>query len=98
MAGGILTIVVFFGLNLHIVERGQSLKNPKTGIFGQFLEPASSLWCIINSIITIGYGDTIPQTYYGRIITMTAIIIGILFSQIITVKLAKRLYQLKSYE
>jgi voltage-gated potassium channel len=98
MVGGIFFIVLFFGLNLQIVERGQSLKNPKTGIFGQFNEQASSLWCIINSIITIGYGDVIPQTYFGRTITMTAIFSGIILTQILTVKLAKRIYQLKSYE
>jgi len=46
----------------------------------------SSIWCIVISITTIGYGDTVPYTFLGRILIMIASIWGtFLISLIIAV-------------
>jgi hypothetical protein len=91
-------VVIFFGILLYLVERGQALKNPKTGAFGQFNEPITSLWCVLTSLITIGYGDVIPQTLYGRIVITVSFLFGLTLIHLITVKLAKRLYKLSANE
>jgi hypothetical protein len=53
---------------------------------------------VSTSLITIGYGDVIPQTLYGRIVITVSFLFGLALIHLITVKLAKRIYKLSSNE
>ena len=41
-----------------------------------------SLWLVIATMTTVGYGDTAPESWGGRILAMTAAVIGILLTAI----------------
>lgn len=53
-------IVIFFGLMIQAFERGQVLVNAKSQLTGQFEAGENALWLVINSLVTVGYGDIIP--------------------------------------
>ena len=36
----------------------------------------NSMWCVIITMATVGYGDFVPKTYLGRVITIMACIWG----------------------
>ncbi|CAF0890295.1 unnamed protein product [Adineta ricciae] len=57
---------------LWIVER--SIKTNDLYFFQTYTD---SLWFTINSMATIGYGDTWPQTLIGRLLTATLCCIGV---------------------
>jgi voltage-gated potassium channel len=62
----VLTIVTVFGTTMYVVEHGEN---------GYSSIPQSIYWAIV-TITTVGYGDIVPQTVIGKIISSISMIIG----------------------
>lgn len=62
----VLTVVVLLGTIMYVVERGE---NGFTSI------PQSIYWAII-TVTTVGYGDIVPHTILGKLISSVAMITG----------------------
>jgi polar amino acid transport system substrate-binding protein len=69
---GIAGFIILMGNLLWLVERNASTftKSYFPGIFESF-------WFIISSMSTAGFGDFVPHTWLGRIITTGVIVIGV---------------------
>ncbi len=65
-------VILLFGILLYFVERGSGTfsKNFFPGIF-------ESLWLVMSSITTVGFGDFVPHTWGGRAIILIEMVIGI---------------------
>ena len=50
---------------------------------------ANSMWFIIVTITTVGYGDAYPKTHFGRTVSSIACILGIFLISLITASLSK---------
>ena len=50
-----------------------------------------SLWCVIVTMGTVGYGDYHPSTYLGRVVTFIAAISGIIMASLLILTLSKYL-------
>ena len=48
----------------------------------------NSIWLIIVTMITVGYGDIFPKSHFGRFIIISASILGMLLVSMIVVSLA----------
>lgn len=62
----VLTVVVLLGTIMYVVEHGE---NGFTSI------PQSIYWAII-TVTTVGYGDIVPHTILGKLISSVAMITG----------------------
>lgn len=51
-------------------------------------EFGNSLWCVIITMATVGYGDYYPTTYLGRFILFLASISGIILSSLLILTLS----------
>jgi voltage-gated potassium channel len=77
-----LLFAVFFGAVLiaaffvWLVERGSG-----HGMFRSFFD---GIWWALVTIATVGYGDTVPVTLWGRIFAMVLIIVGIIVTALIS--------------
>jgi hypothetical protein len=72
--------VLVLGGAIFLMERLNGLSNPKTGLLMQFDETdglKNAMWLVINSMVTVGYGDIIAQTSLGRFASFIACAIGI---------------------
>lgn len=47
-----------------------------------------SLWFVISSLTTVGYGDILPNSMIGRIISLILLVVGVLIFSAITASLA----------
>ena len=47
-----------------------------------------SLWFVVSSLTTVGYGDVMPNSTIGRIISLVLLIVGVLIFSAITAALA----------
>lgn len=86
-----LTFIVFTGLIVQIFERGIFSDSIKQGSFDNFSNSWNSLWLIVISITGVGYGDIIPVTKLGRLITFTVCFIGNFIVQLLTVSIMRKL-------
>ena len=50
-----------------------------------------SLWCVIITMATVGYGDYHPVTYLGRTVAFVAAILGIIISSLLILTLSRYL-------
>jgi voltage-gated potassium channel len=83
----LIAIFLFSALLIFIVEKG---RNPEINNYGD------ALWLMIVTMTTVGYGDIVPITDAGRIITFAAMILGIgALSVYITTRAAKKAQQKK---
>ncbi len=64
--GAVLTLVIFLGTTMYLVEGEQS---------GFTSIPQSMYWAIV-TITTVGYGDIAPITVPGKIISSIAMLLG----------------------
>lgn len=62
----VITIVVFLGTIMYVVEGGEE---------GFTSIPQSIYWAIV-TVTTVGYGDMVPHTVFGKFISSIAMIIG----------------------
>lgn len=67
--------VVFVAVGLFILER-----NTNKDILSFF----DAIWWSVVTMSTTGYGDIVPKSFFGRIITLVAIIVGILATSLFT--------------
>ncbi|TNV85769.1 hypothetical protein FGO68_gene2985 [Halteria grandinella] len=88
----LLYLVTFVGMLIHIYEKSNSsLFNPKAMLSAQFSDyPLNSQWFLITSLTSIGYGDLIPQTYFGRFIIIVACFMGTFLLSMVILTITKR--------
>ncbi len=64
---GVLVLVVILGALMYIVE------NPTNDTFSSI--PASVYWAIV-TLTTVGYGDIVPQTIVGQVLSALVMLLG----------------------
>jgi len=64
--GGVLTIILIFGTLMYLIEGEQ---NGFTSI------PKSVYWAIV-TMTTVGYGDIVPQTIFGQVLSSIIMLTG----------------------
>lgn len=77
-----MTLVVFSTL-LYFIERGtwdDSLEAfvDAEGVKTQFDSIPMAAWFVLVTITTVGYGQTVPRTFFGRLITVPLLLFGLL--------------------
>ncbi len=72
---------LIFGFVLHVFER--PFWASKQRIEFDFF--SNSVWLIFVSMLTIGYGDLVPYTFFGRIIVMIASLWGVFIISLVVV-------------
>lgn len=75
----ILTAIIF-GFNVRLFELcfWEAFENYATEGQNWFYF-TNSLWCILVSLTTVGYGDFYPKTFFGRVLIIAACSIGLYF-------------------
>jgi hypothetical protein len=75
-----ITMLFVFGEMVRLSE--EDVPSSTLGIFG------NSLWCVMITMGTVGYGDYYPQTYLGRVILFFAAITGIIVASLLILTLS----------
>ena len=68
---GFLAVVIFFGHLVWVIERGKGAFSE-----GYVTGVSDAIWFVAVTMSTVGYGDFVPVTFFGRLLTMFLIIIG----------------------
>ena len=50
--------------------------------------PLDAVWYVISTITTVGYGDTIPMSFGGKILGILLMIVGVDFFSLLTASLS----------
>ena len=74
-----------------VISLGQMISLSEGPYQEDFLNLENSLWFIVITMGTVGYGDYSPQTYLGRVISFTAAISGIIISSLLILTLSRYL-------
>lgn len=82
MVGMMVAGIFIFGYLLRIAERFTTYSFNK-----DFSDYGNSMWCVIATMTTVGYGDFYPRTALGRIIGSIASIWGVLVISLMCVSL-----------
>lgn len=94
--GIIFLTVLFCTICFQIFEFGLiHYRSEQKFSSNNFLDPTdgiNALWCIISSLLTIGYGDIYPLTYLGRVTSIISCLIGIVSVSYLIVTLGKNFY------
>jgi voltage-gated potassium channel len=77
-----LEVVVIGGVLVTAVERDA----PDASI----LTLGDGLWWAIVTVATVGYGDVVPVTEWGRIIGVLVIVVGVILLSVITANISSR--------
>jgi len=72
LAGALLTVSLCAGVLAWLVDRRD------------FHTVGDGLWWALQTLTTVGYGDIVPHTAWGRIIGSTVIVFGVTFLSILT--------------
>jgi hypothetical protein len=85
---GVLMVfsIIIFGYALRNVEVAFMQNKPMLK-YQDWTSVWNGFWCIIITILTVGYGDFYPQTNIGRIITMLACLWGTFLISLMVVSL-----------
>lgn len=85
---GVLMIlsILIFGFALRNVEVA-FMQNKSVDKFQDWTYVWNGFWCIIITILTVGYGDFYPQTYVGRGIAVVACLWGTFLISLMVVSL-----------
>lgn len=71
-----ISITIFvFGYALRNIELAFSLPTPEN-MFHDWSNSFNGFWCIVITILTVGYGDLYPQTVLGKIIAVMSCLCG----------------------
>lgn len=81
-----LTSILIFGYALRNVELA-FMKDVNIEMFQDWRYVWNGFWCIIITILTVGYGDYYPQTHLGRIIAVVACLWGTFLISLMVVSL-----------
>lgn len=87
---------IIFAYLIYVAERQLGVQNDdgyKKGVCNNFM---NSLWLILITVTTVGYGDYFPQTPLGRIIILFVAIWGTFIVSIIVVVVSNTLNMEKS--
>ncbi|KAI8095608.1 hypothetical protein BDF21DRAFT_329984 [Thamnidium elegans] len=79
----LITCVVLFSTLLYFAERGTWDENLQTfvdpnGNPSSFDSIPATFWFVIVTITTTGYGDIVPATFIGKLVTFPAMVFGVL--------------------
>lgn len=69
--------VLMFGPLIYFVERKDPARITNTTVPSQFSSAFSGMWFCVVTIGTVGYGDMVPQTEYGKILAAMYTIINL---------------------
>ena len=70
-----------FGLTLWILERSQNPTFAKAG------GPMTGLYWSLVTMTTVGYGDVVPMTFFGRLLSVVWMFIGLMIASVLTATL-----------
>lgn len=94
----IIVGTLVFGNILHAIEGNNDYKNmnnyncSQLGTSG-FDSTLNSMWFVITTITTVGYGDIVPVTISGKIVTSVVLFLGIIFLMAIPSTIIMNNYQ-----
>lgn len=84
------TSIFMFAFTLRICERPVNLiLGEENGMDFESVE--NSIWCVIITMTTVGYGDFYPRTLFGRILDIIIAIWGIFIVSMMVVVLSNTL-------
>ena len=81
----LVLLLIFLTLLLTL---GQMLKISEQNFDPRFADLGNSMWCVVITMGTIGYGDYSPVTYTGRAIVFLAAISGIIMNSLLILTLS----------
>ena len=70
----VLIVVLIASALMHVIETQPSAEHPN-GNPGFYTLPDSLYWAVI-TMTTVGYGDVVPSTGAGKVITMALVLVG----------------------
>jgi hypothetical protein len=81
--------MLFFTVAIRIFERtfdsSHRYNNFDAASNGNsFVDVETSAWCVIITMLTVGYGDFFPKTVFGRIYAVVEVITGLLVTSLVT--------------
>ena len=87
-------LIIFFGLALtvYIIYLIEVNKNPEIKNF------FDSIWWFFITVTTVGYGDIVPKTVIGKVISIVIILIGVVLVSILSGTVASILVELRLKE
>lgn len=75
-----LILAVFFGILVWFLEHFKNKNFPKTFYKGSM----AALWWSMVSMTTVGYGDIVPQSPFGRFIGISWLFVGLMIGCVMT--------------
>lgn len=80
--------IIYFTITIRIFERAFGSPTRNTNYDSSvptLADVGNSIWCVIITILTVGYGDFYARTIYGRLYSILGVIMGLLMVSLITV-------------
>jgi len=82
----LLTSLICFALMIRILERPYAIDNGSNQDYNYVW---NSLWMVIITMFTVGYGDFYPQTHLGRLLVVIACLWGMFLISMLVVQMAR---------
>jgi len=81
--------MLFFTVAIRIFERTFDSANRYNNFDpssngNSFVDIETSAWCVIITMLTVGYGDFFPKTVFGRIYAVSEVVTGLLVTSLVT--------------
>jgi len=84
----LIVIIYVFAYALYITENVVLIRAGKSPNIDSFM---TSIWMVVVTISTVGYGDVTPKTKLGRLVTMVAALSGMVLFSLMTNSLTTEL-------
>lgn len=75
LLGGLVVLLVAVGHLIWLLERGRNTEFPRGYAAGVW----EGIWWAMVTMATVGYGDTVARTGWGRVLSMVWILAGLVF-------------------